>query len=129
MSSIQKLISVSAVVESLQFDYNQYLIGLLTYPGRRVSMSTEFNHYPVMNALVTEVMTNGADEENAADNVVKSITEQGVDISYASQMAKSGLKQLVASIGTTLPDVTFAMLVDGEMTLCNWGDLHVTYNT
>lgn len=129
MSAIHKLISVSDVVESLRFEYDQYVIFHMTRIGPRHAMSTEFNHHPVLEALVTEVMTNGLDEKTASTRVVKCLTEQGVDTFYASKMAMTGLKQLVTSIGIALPEVTFGMIENGDMAVCNESDLHITYRT
>lgn len=127
MTTISKLIEVSDVVDSLRFDYDLYVVGQVASRRTRRAMSTEFDHYPVMNALIDELMANGPHEDQAAESVVKSITAQGVDIVYANDMARDGLKQLISSIGTMLPDVTFASIEKGEINLCNHADLFITY--
>ncbi len=128
MTKTSKLIEVSDVVDSLHFDYDLYVVGEIANRRTRRAMSTEFDHYTVMNALIDELMTNGPHEDQAAERVVKTITAQGVDVVYANDMARDGLKQLISSIGTMLPDVTFAAIEKGEISLCNRADLFITYD-
>jgi hypothetical protein len=129
MSRINKLISVSEVVEAFRFDYRTYVMQRLADPRMTpVSMNTEFDHYPVMHALVTEVMTTGDDETAAGRHVVNAIMNQGVDISTATDMASIGLKRLVTEVASFLPGITFAQLQEGDMALCNTSDLMVSYS-
>ena len=127
MSTTNTIISIDDVVESLRFDYDKYLVGLISSSRQRREMSTEFDHYPVVTALLNEIQAKGTAEATATEAVVRAITIQGVDKFYASEMAKDGLKQLVASIGLTLTDLTFDQIEQGNMVLCNATDLYVSY--
>lgn len=129
MSQINKLISVAEVVDSLRFDYRTYVMHRLADPRMRpVSMNTEFDHYPVIHALVNEVMTTGENESAAGREVVKAIMNQGVDVSTATDMATIGLKRLVTEVASFLPGITFAQLQEGDMALCNTSDLMISYS-
>lgn len=130
---IRKLISVPGCIDAMRYEYDQYLMRhLQTSAAHRKMMSTDFDHHSVMKALVGEIMEPETEREPGIESVpsqgaIEALLDQGVDISYATEMATAGLKRLVYEISACLPGITFAQLKNGSMDFCNDMDLYVTF--
>lgn len=127
MTQVSAFISIDDPVQALKYDYDRYLLSHIQFSKQRRPMSTEFNVYPVMLALVDEILAN-ENEDKAADRVVKSIISQGVDVVYATKMAMTGRNRLLTAIDHGLGGISFKQLEGGSIDIADNNDAMVRYS-
>ncbi len=127
MAFVTKVISAEDVITALQYDYDRYVISYMMHCKDRRPMSTVFDVQPVMMALAAEI-TNQGDFDKAAERVVKTITNQGVDRINATLMAVSGRDRLITAIGLSLGNISMKSLEGGNIDIIEHGDTYITFN-
>lgn len=127
MTQVSSFISIEDAVSAMKFDYDLYLLSHIQHSKRRRPMSTVFEVYPVMVAIADEILAT-KDEDKKAAAVVSRITNQGVDIIYATKMAASGRNRLLTALDHGVGGLTFKQIEGGSIDICDNGDALVTYN-